>query len=165
MEMTEMKYLKLILVAVVVLFGVGCKTSRENAHAAICEVFSDFEYAGSVQQFTQIGTITPEHPGLLPKRFEPGAKYVFFHHAPLRNAEMETVTIPTRLRFHGFNFKPITTSDLIYPDAGGPLFTLDFDGGCSGTIVNVVDRGIIEDRALKTIWASEAYVLEFRARC
>jgi len=165
MEMTEMKHWKLFLFSVVVLFGVGCKTSQDNAHAAICEVFSDFEYAGSVQQFTQIGTITPEHPGLLPKRFEPGAKYVFFHHAPLRNAEMETVTIPTRLRFHGFNFKPITTADLIYPDAGGPLFTLDFQGRCSGTITNVVHRQIIQDPSLRAVWALEAYVLEVKARC
>jgi hypothetical protein len=165
MEMTEMKHLKLFLVAAVVLFGVGCKTSQENAHAAICEVFSDFEYAGSVQQFTQVGTITPEHHSPLPARFEPGAKYVFFHHVPLRNSEMETVTIPIRLRSHGFDFMPITTSDLIYPDAGGPLFTLDFQGRCSGTITNVVHRRIVQDPSLRNVWALEAYILEVKAKC
>jgi len=158
-----MKQVVGILAMIVIVFVVGCK--RNADHAAICEVFSDFNFAGSVQSYGQVGTILPGQPSPLPQQFEPGVKYLFFHHAPLGNAEMETVTIPTRLRSHGFKFKPITTSDLIYPDAGGPLFTLDFDGSCSGTIVNVVDRAIVEDRALKTTWASEAYILEFKAKC
>lgn len=158
-----MKQVVRFLAMIVILLVGGCERGAD--HSAICEVFSDFDYAGSVQSYGQVGTIMPGQSRPLPQRFERGVKYVFFHHAPLRNSDMETVAIPTRLRSHGFKFKPITTSDLIYPDAGGPLFTLDFDGGCRGTIVNVVDRAIIEDRALKTIWASEAYILEFRSKC
>jgi hypothetical protein len=166
MEMTEMKQLWVFLVTALVLFGAGCKNNQQKeAHAALCDVFHDFEYAGSVQSLTQVGTIMPGRYTPIPPQFERGNQYVFFHRAPLRNAEMETVAIPNRLRSHGFKFKPISNSDLIYPDAGGPLFTLEFEGRCSGTILNVVHRRIIEEPTLRGSWALEAYVLEIQEAC
>lgn len=148
---------------ILILWLVGCKSPTHETNSFQMEaVFSQFEYAGTIQSLSQLGSVTPEHEAEMPKQYEPGLKYVFYHRLPLKNSEMEIVTIPSRLSAHGFQFKPLTESDLMYPDEGGPLFTLDFTGACTGNITNVVDRRIIRDHALSGLWASEAYIVEFR---
>lgn len=151
---------------ILILCAVGCKSrTHETNSFKMRAVFSGFEYAGTIQSLNQLASVTPEHEAEMPKRFEPGLKYVFYHRLPLKNSEMETVTIPSRLRVHGFQFKPLTESDLMYPDEGGPLFTLEFSGPCKGDITNVVDRRIIRNRALSNTWVSEAYIVEFTTEC
>lgn len=155
-----------VFLALLLLNVIGCKNLEyESRSSKVCAVFSGFEYAGAIQSLTQLNSVTPGRIAALPGRFEPGPKYVFYHRLPLHTSEMETVTIPSRLRVHGFRFKPITVYDLMYPDEGGPLFTIEFSGTCKGDITNVVDRRITQDRTLSSIWASEAYIVEFTTEC
>ena len=149
-----------------VLPSFGCRlVAHESCSTKILSVFEGFEYAGRIPSLRQLNMVTVEREVTKPTRFEAGSNYVFYHRQPLRNFDMETVTIPARLSAHGFQFKPIGELDLGYPDAGGPLFSLDFSGPCKGDIINVVDHRIMQNRDLSHIWASEAYIIRFTADC
>jgi hypothetical protein len=139
----------------------GCKAiSRDRCSSGIREVFSDFEYAGQIHDLKDLNSVFIGHSVVAPKQFLPGTKYVFYHRRISSTYEFESSTIPSRLKAHGIEFKPLEPSDFGYPDEGGPLFTLELQGVCKGRIYNIIDRRIARDQKLSQVWASEAYIAE-----
>jgi hypothetical protein len=149
-----------------ILLATSCAPRSSECSKALQGVLSDFMYAGVLKaESLQNSSLRPDRLESL-ATFESGRKYVFFHSAPVDNAELATTTLPTRLRAAGFQVQgPSSAGELAYPDLGGPLFSIRLSKpGCSGRVYNVVDERIPNDTGLAIKWASEAYILELDAR-